>query len=745
MKTFFYLILTFLTTTLISQTAFPELKYTQELTHNPTMGCCPANPPTSSDYQVVFRDDFDGTSLNTTEWQTDFLWDNNHYIGENNAEPFYVGGIGENIFVENGILKLKVDNLIPNQTVNGKAVKYSMGQVWSKKKFRYGKFECKFKLPEGNTGALYPAIWMQNDTYYADSRDEIDMIEAYGYLVDNNASMEYGCGSLNSVAGSWECYQQNVGYQDNHVPLTPGAWHIVSMERTPYFMIIKLDGTVIHESYRYYKVCDGEKTPFKCNEEVPACVGEQKFIENMAFTDDYMNLCINLTLQPTTEWWGIPIAETNTDIPAFFEIDYIQVEQPATGTWGDCENKMFCTYSVINQKDDIINICSTENAISPNQFVLYPKASSWVNNVFSHSNNINAVIDHVYLQGDDNVAVTLNPNYPTNELAWFQFQIPENANSTCIGQDRIFKKTLQFNELGSSPLEVLLDNNYLLEYDKIYLIKKGLHSIKIQSPNDVGLVNEISITNTVNNITQTFNSNEVLYDFLVLGYSRDYKIKIKISNEICSIEKNYSILCECNDMPEMYINNNMYANGEFWNHTAAWYNDPIEFCYGQHTFSFENGWQLISAFDYTHQINLSVNNNTIIINASSQATLFDVHLKGPDGCIIVYTMKIIGMCCLPDHSCNGNCVLEAYPNPANQYLMMGAPPTRTTTNGNTYAPVIRQINVYDKYMQQVKTITPGDVINYNLNVMDLNNNEFYIVETKDQYGNPCRKTVMISR
>ena len=177
-----------------------------------------------SDYILMFEDDFDGSSLDTTKWNTHHLW--GPYWQINNEEQFYpdVGDThGSDTFnsppisVSNGTLKITADSIdaddLPNMPSLASSAfqnhpewrhsaayndpdftnptndptqahapflpKYTSGILTSYDsfKFTHGYAEISAKLPQGS--GLWPAFWLLNG-YYVDQQPEIDIIELRG-------------------------------------------------------------------------------------------------------------------------------------------------------------------------------------------------------------------------------------------------------------------------------------------------------------------------------------------------------------------------------------------------------------------------------------------------------------------------------------------------------------------------------------------------------------------------------------
>jgi len=726
----------------------PDIKYTQELKHYPTMGCCPDGP--MPDYSIKFRDDFDGTVLNSNVWMDNFpKYDHLRYYWINNQEPVYFGAVDENVFVNHGTLKLLVDTIDPNKTYNGKAVKYSVGQIWSKQQWRYGKFECRFKVPQGE--AFLPAFWMQS--YTGNGYDEIDIVEAFGnWGGGSDPFMQYKSGgTLNSAAGSYDAYDGTQIDATHIAPLTSNEWHLAILEWTPYFLKVTIDGVLTNEQYRYYRVCDGRMEPIKCSENSPlGYCREEKYIENMAFPDDYMNVTFWLNLQPVADWWGKPISQTNTPIPAIEEIDYMQVEQLPQGTWGECENKLFCTYSVQDHKENSINICTDGITASPNVFYLYPELDNntqynfWKNYTFTYSNNIDATVGDSWAwhNGHPKKAgtVTINTPYPKNETSWFQFEISENANNTCIGQDRIFKKTLNFIE-PELP-KITLDAKEVEENKKYYVLN-GSHTIKADIQNIANIISckiEISYEG-LSSLLFSSNSQEINFSLNNSDFITNYIVKIILNYKTgCYREYKFKIKRLDCAPPSVIIDGQPITDIPFSEQQT------FSLCYGNHNFSLLSGsnYNIYSAS--IGGATIPVVNNSFLINSTTTLNRYYVSIQNENSfCNIMLTIDVIGVPCLSGNAFNGNCALEAHPNPASQNLAINAASIGTLASGYIYTPLISEINIYNRYMQPVKRISSVNSTNYTLSVLDLTNNEFYIVESKDQYGNSCRKTIMIAR
>ena len=104
-------------------------------------------PPSGSGWVQVWGDEFDGTSINTSNWA------HNTTVHVNNEQQQYTTS-NQNISVSNGTLKLTARK----QATNG--YPFSSGRLESagKRQFGHTRVEARIKMPVGP--GLWPAFWM---------------------------------------------------------------------------------------------------------------------------------------------------------------------------------------------------------------------------------------------------------------------------------------------------------------------------------------------------------------------------------------------------------------------------------------------------------------------------------------------------------------------------------------------------------------------------------------------------------
>ncbi|MGQ7848735.1 family 16 glycosylhydrolase [Granulosicoccus sp. 3-233] len=254
-----------------SETIFPavyELDYIRVYQKKPPAKITPA--VLRSDFKLMFADEFSGNTLDTSKWNSSFLW--GPYLQINNEEQFYIDKIDShanssiNPFTfENGRLVITADNAdpaaIPTQpSINdsywqlyptyqhvpgfqesgGWNPGYSSGMITSYDAFKFvnGYVEIRARVPQGN--GLWPAFWLLN-AYYVGPMPEIDVLELKGEAPDTiHHSYHYfnGSGELVSSATT-SIAPQGEAYSDR--------FHTYGIEWRPGVIKWYIDGEVVRE------------------------------------------------------------------------------------------------------------------------------------------------------------------------------------------------------------------------------------------------------------------------------------------------------------------------------------------------------------------------------------------------------------------------------------------------------------------------------------------------------------------
>src|ERR1035438_276137 len=126
------------------------------------------------DWQLAWSDEFDGSSINTSNWTFDI---GNGSGGWGNNELEYYTSRPQNVYVTNGLLHI-VAQAESYSGYNYTSAKLKTIGLFSQK---YGRFEFYARLPQGQ--GYWPALWMMpEDEIYGGwgASGEIDGMENKG-------------------------------------------------------------------------------------------------------------------------------------------------------------------------------------------------------------------------------------------------------------------------------------------------------------------------------------------------------------------------------------------------------------------------------------------------------------------------------------------------------------------------------------------------------------------------------------
>ncbi|MCR5429608.1 MAG: glycoside hydrolase family 16 protein [Eubacterium sp.] len=169
----------------------------------------------ADDYQLVWSDEFDGTSLDRSNWTVETgtgSW------GWGNNEQQYYRDSTDNIEVSDGTLKIHA----LKQSYGGKKYTSARMKTQGKRYFTYGRIEARMKLPRFD--GAWPAFWMlgeNNSTVGWPKCGEMDIMEAVN---SNNYVYSTLHWSYNNEHKSTDGSAFNVGDRT--------AWHTYTMEWT---------------------------------------------------------------------------------------------------------------------------------------------------------------------------------------------------------------------------------------------------------------------------------------------------------------------------------------------------------------------------------------------------------------------------------------------------------------------------------------------------------------------------------
>ena len=113
--------------------------------------------PNASGWNLVWSDDFNGNSLNTSIWNRQTGGSDGGGWG-NNELQFYTDRT-DNSYVSDGTLKL----VAKRENYGGCRFTSARLNTAGKKSFKYGKMEARIRVLGGNQDGVWPAFWMMGD------------------------------------------------------------------------------------------------------------------------------------------------------------------------------------------------------------------------------------------------------------------------------------------------------------------------------------------------------------------------------------------------------------------------------------------------------------------------------------------------------------------------------------------------------------------------------------------------------
>ncbi len=257
-------------------TSRPTATPTKNPTAVPTSTSVPTTPPPSSNpmpngvpgsWKLIFDDEFNGSSLDSSKWITGFPW------GQTSTTTPLLYYRPENVVVSNGTVKL----IAKKEAYQGKS--YTSGIITTSGKFthQYGFMEARLKVPAGQ--GMWPAFW--NLPPGGKWPPEIDMMEILGHDT-TNVELHYHYGSGSDFGGHYRGPDFAAGFHTFAVDWEPDAitWYVDGVQRN-------------------------------------------KFTNTSSISAEKMYLIFNL--QVGGSWPGNP--DSSTPFPSQYEIDYVRVWQ----------------------------------------------------------------------------------------------------------------------------------------------------------------------------------------------------------------------------------------------------------------------------------------------------------------------------------------------------------------------------------------------------------------------------------
>ncbi|MCB1380888.1 MAG: glycoside hydrolase family 16 protein [Alphaproteobacteria bacterium] len=242
------------------------------------------------DWQMIFSDEFDGTSLDPSKWNTCFWWSSDGCTNKGNRDLQWY--LPKNVSVDNGSLILTAQP----ETVtapDGITYDFTSGMVSTGSYYaephtpplfaaKFGYYETRAKLPEGR--GMFPAFWLSPSDYQV--LPEIDVVETIG--------QEPNILTTNFHYRNRDGRTVHIGHRTKTVNLSED-WHVYGIRWRPGAIIWYLDGI---EVWRFAK---------------------EEFVPDVP-----MHLYVTLTVGGN--WPGRP--DKTTPFPSRLLVDYVRVWQP---------------------------------------------------------------------------------------------------------------------------------------------------------------------------------------------------------------------------------------------------------------------------------------------------------------------------------------------------------------------------------------------------------------------------------
>lgn len=261
-------------------------------------------------YELVWADDFSGEYLDNTKWtraqhmsaqdDLELRYDETGINVDNDAATLYAGRVDADSYYTNA--SLTTCDRVGNTHLMS---------------FKYGYVEMRAKIPFG--APAFPSFWMKS-VINNDMHGEIDIFEHFCY--NGPQWIQSGIHKWYLDDSSTHIVNNSVGHIN--VP-ADGNWHTYGLLWTPEKLEFKLDGTTYHTidisanwgSYTKYTKDDSDGTTIEA--------------DNAIFHDYYYLIMNNYLHTPAGSDNASYAANSSTDLPTEYVIDYVRLYQNSDG------------------------------------------------------------------------------------------------------------------------------------------------------------------------------------------------------------------------------------------------------------------------------------------------------------------------------------------------------------------------------------------------------------------------------
>ncbi|HKP60002.1 MAG TPA: family 16 glycosylhydrolase [Polyangiales bacterium] len=236
----------------------------------PGMGYVPAG------YQLIFSDEFDGSSLDKTKWNTLAPF-GVQFFGDSHQKQAF---IPEAVSLKDGVVSFTANK---SNGSNTNKQPYSSGSITTNRTFTHGYFEARVKVPAGK--GLWPAYWLTSSSRWPPEWDIFEIVDGtiFGYTHPVSGGK---CSFVEGAAGKDSTYV---------IPNVYGVYHVYGFKWTASDLYWYVDG-VLTEHFAV-DAAAGANDPF----------------------------WLNLSLQVGGDWPGDP--NSSTPFPSQMDVDYVRVYQ----------------------------------------------------------------------------------------------------------------------------------------------------------------------------------------------------------------------------------------------------------------------------------------------------------------------------------------------------------------------------------------------------------------------------------
>lgn len=434
------------------------------------------------DWELIFEDDFDNTTINREKWYTCIDgWNREH--GDNELQYY----LDENVILENGLLKLTAQRQPDfynvwrfndeGGSITSKFFEYTSGWIQTKSKFKYGLFEVRCRIPDGQ--GFWPAFWLFGNG------EEIDIFEFASNKQDESLTTLHKWHNDGGHEYCPESWKSNTSFANDY--------HTFSLEWDEYRLIFRVDENITRCIYyvNSYNI-NGQIVHHYCDN-----ISSGFYFLNDLYPENPQSIILNLAIPSNNSSFG-PSPNSQTSFPSSLDIDYVRI------------------YKKNNNNKDI-TICDNNSSIT----------NYYTGNTISAGGNCSVTIsnnEHLELIACDEII--LKDGVEIKEGGNFNARIsPASKDSASRSQNNN-----NYHEKG-----------YSYEYTNVTKDKDGLFDIfpnpcnnnfYIQFHQTLDIYNEIKIYDILGNLIYTNNHiTEQTYN-IDINKTGIYIIKCTTSNNI---------------------------------------------------------------------------------------------------------------------------------------------------------------------------------------------------------------------